>query len=732
MAAKKVYRKINGDTARKEPQNKAVAGRTISDGSPQLADITARELFINRELSLLAFQRRVLEEAEDPANPLLERVKFLAILGSNLDEFFMVRVSGLLEQADAGVLDVGPDGMSAGAQLVTIRREVKKLTSDAQRCLTDKLLPELQEAGIQILDYSDLRLEQRATADGYFAEVIFPVLTPLAFDPGRPFPHISNLSVNLAVLIRDSKGVEHFARVKVPDSLPQLIPLRPEKKKSIKRYRGPETQAFVWIEQVIAANLAALFREMEVIEAHAFKVTRDADIEIKELETADLLETIEEGVKQRRFGDVVRLQAGEDMPAPILEILMSNLEIDSSQVYRAKGPLSYSRLMGLAALERPDLKDVPFVPAIPEALMPQSEDDDLFAQIRRQDILLQHPFDSFQPVVDFIRKAAQDRDVLAIKTVLYRVGRNSPVVEALMQALENGKQVAVLVELKARFDEESNIDWARALEKAGVHVVYGLVGLKTHCKITMLVRKEGSAIRRYLHLATGNYNIFTARQYTDIGIFTCDEDLAADVTDLFNYLTGYSAKKEYRRLLVAPVNLRPGFESLIRREIEHQSSGGNGRLIFKMNALVDPEIIRLLYQASQAGVKVELIVRGICCLRPGLPGISENIQVISIVGRFLEHSRIYYFHNGGDEEIYLGSADLMPRNLDRRVEVLFPVNGRELIGHVKNEILDSYLEDTVKARQMRSDGSYVRKTARRGKAVNSQESFIQNRKSVKR
>ncbi len=732
MASKKLRPKINGDQAPKEHHNTTVETSATSDGFSPQADLNARELFINRELSLLSFQRRVLEEAEDPANPLLERVKFLAIVGSNIDEFFMVRVSGLLEQTDAGILDVGPDGMSPGAQLVTIRREVKKLSADAQRCLTDQLLPELREAGIQILEYSDLRPEQRAFADGYFTEVIFPVLTPLAFDPGRPFPHISNLSVNLAVLIRDSKGVEHFARVKVPDSLPQFIPLRPPKKKSIKRYRGPEKQEFVWIEQVIAANLSALFRDMEIVAAHAFKVTRDADLEIKELETADLLETIEEGVRQRRFGDVVRLQVGEDMPAPILEILMNNLEIDSSQVYRGKGPLSFSRLMGLAALDRPDLKDLPFVPAVPAALIPQSEEDDLFAQIRRQDILLQHPFDSFQPIVDFIMKAAQERDVLAIKTVLYRVGRNSPVVEALMQALENEKQVAVLVELKARFDEESNIDWARALEKAGVHVVYGLVGLKTHCKITMLVRKEGDAIRRYLHLATGNYNIFTARQYTDVGIFTCDEELAADVTDLFNYLTGYSAKKDYRKLLVSPVNLRRVFESLIKREIEHQISGGSGQLIFKMNALVDPEIIRLLYQASQAGVKVELIVRGICCLRPGLPGISENIHVISIVGRFLEHSRIYYFHNGGDEEIYLGSADLMPRNLDRRVEVLFPVNGRELIEQVKNEILDTYLADTVKARQMRSDGSFVRKTARRGKAVNSQETFIQNRKSIKR
>src|SRR5216683_469071 len=732
MAAKKARSKINGNQVRNAHHNTTHNSPGSSDPSFPQTDLTARELFINRELSLLSFQRRVLEEAEDPANPLLERVKFLAIVGSNIDEFFMVRVSGLLEQTDAGILDVGPDGMSPGAQLVTIRREVKKLSADAQRCLTDQLLPELREAGIQILEYSDLRPEQRAFADGYFTEVIFPVLTPLAFDPGRPFPHISNLSVNLAVLIRDSKGVEHFARVKVPDSLPQFIPLRPPKKKSIKRYRGPEKQEFVWIEQVIAANLSALFRDMEIVAAHAFKVTRDADLEIKELETADLLETIEEGVRQRRFGDVVRLQVGEDMPAPILEILMNNLEIDSSQVYRGKGPLSFNRLMGLAALDRPDLKDLPFVPAVPAALIPQSEEDDLFAQIRRQDILLQHPFDSFQPIVDFIMKAAQERDVLAIKTVLYRVGRNSPVVEALMQALENEKQVAVLVELKARFDEESNIDWARALEKAGVHVVYGLVGLKTHCKITMLVRKEGDAIRRYLHLATGNYNIFTARQYTDIGIFTCDEELAADVTDLFNYLTGYSAKKDYRKLLVSPVNLRRVFESLIKREIEHQISGGSGQLIFKMNALVDPEIIRLLYQASQAGVKVELIVRGICCLRPGLPGISENIQVISVVGTFLEHSRIYYFHNDGDEEIYLGSADLMPRNLDRRVEVLFPVNGRESIQHVKREILDTYLADTVKARQMRSDGSFVRKTARRGKAVNSQETFIQNRKSIKR
>jgi polyphosphate kinase len=686
-------------------------------------DLNARELYVNRELSLLGFQRRVLEEAEDDRNPLLERVKFLSIVDSNIDEFFMVRVAGLLDQADAGIVEMGPDGVGLGAQLITIRREVKKLLADAYKCLHDQLLPGLQEAGIQALDYSALSSRQLEFVNAYFAEIIFPVLTPLAFDPGRPFPHISNLSLNLAVLIRDTKGVEHFARVKIPDSLPALIPLK-AKKKNGKRRRPPENEVFVWIEQVIAANLSALFRGMEIIEAHAFHVTRDADLEIKELEAEDLLETIEEGVRQRRFGSVVKLQVGDDMPAHILEILINNLEIESSQVYRAKGPLSLGRLMSLSALDRPELKETPFLPVVPPALLDHSPDDDLFSVIRRQNILLHHPFHSFQPVVDFISKAARDPDVLAIKMVLYRIGRNSPIVEALMEALQNGKQVAVLVELKARFDEESNIEWARALEKEGVHVVYGLVGLKTHCKVTMVVRKEEGTIRRYLHLATGNYNTVTARLYTDIGMLTCDEQLGADATDLFNYLTGYSAKRDYTKLLVSPVNLRERLESLIKREIEHQVRGERGHLIFKMNALVDPQIIRLLYQASQAGVKIDLLVRGICCLRPGIPKVSENIQVTSVVGRFLEHSRIYYFRNGADEEIYLGSADLMPRNIDRRVEVLFPLEGQELIQHVKDEILSIYLADTIKARQMHSDGSYVRRPRANSKAMNSQSALI--------
>ena len=490
-------------------------------GAPvSAADLGARDLYLNRELSLLAFQRRVLEEAEDETNPLLDRVKFLAILGSNIDEFFMVRVSGLLDQVDAGIVEVGADGMGPPAQLVTVRREVKKLLADAHKCLSGNLLPALEAAGIQILDYPALNAAQLSLVNTYFAESIFPVLTPLAFDPGRPFPHISNLSLNLAVLIRDNKGVEHFARVKVPDSLPPFVALRAKKK--VKRHRLQESEEFVWIEQVIAANLSALFRGMEIIEAHAFHVTRDADIEIQELEAEDLLESIEEGIRQRRFGRVIRLEVGDDMPAHILEILMSNLEIDSSQVYRVKSPLSLSRLMHLYSLERPDLKDAPFPPAVPRALT-DSDDDDLFALVRRQNVLLHHPFDSFQPVVDFISKAARDPNVLAIKMVLYRIGRNSPILEALMEALENGKQVAVLVELKARFDEESNIEWARALEKQGVHVVYGLVGLKTHCKVTMVVRREEGTIRRYLHLATGNYNVVTSRLYTDIGMLTCDE-----------------------------------------------------------------------------------------------------------------------------------------------------------------------------------------------------------------
>src|SRR5580692_3588228 len=517
-------------------------------------NLTDSGLYINRELGLLAFQRRVLEEAEDKGNPLLERVKFLAILGSNLNEFFMVRVAGLVSQMDAGITEAGPDGMPPRAQLIAIRREIKRLTADAYKCLAG-IGPELDAAGIRIVDYADLSEVHLRVAANYFTEAAFPVLTPLAFDPGRPFPHISNLSLNLAVLIRDTQGNERFARIKVPDSLPPLVPVNRAAAPKQKR-RSQAHLEFVWLEQVIAAHLGSLFPGMQVLEVHPFHVTRDAEMAIKELEAEDLLESIEAGVRQRRFGDVVRLMVGEDMPPHILEILMNNLEVEASEIYRIDGPLSLSRLMHLYHLDRPDLKDVPFVPAVPAALAQAGADEDLFALIKQQDILLHHPYESFQPVIDFLKKAAHDPNVLAIKTCLYRTGRNSPIVQALLEAIEEEKQVATLVELKARFDEESNIEWARALEAEGVHVVYGLIGLKIHCKVAMVVRREGDRIARYIHLSTGNYNAVTAHLYTDIGMFTANEEVADDVTHLFNYLTGYSAKAHYKRLLISQVTLR--------------------------------------------------------------------------------------------------------------------------------------------------------------------------------
>ncbi len=675
--------------------------------SSEPADLNDPCLFINRELSLLAFQSRVLEEAQDASNPLLERVFFLSIVSSNLDEFFMVRVAGLMRQVESGVSEVGPDGMSAAEQLDAIRREVVALLSSANHCFRKQLLPALEENGIHLLQYAQLTPRQQAKANHYFDESVFPVLTPLAFDPGRPFPHISNLSLNLAVLIRDAEGAEHFARIKVPDTLPQLVPIRRSRRSTDRK--AVLDQSFIWLEDLIAANLNQLFPRMEVLESHPFHVTRDADLEIQELEAGDLLETTEEGVRQRRFGDVVRLKVNTNMPSSMLKILATNLEIDRKSIYKQSDPLSLGRLKHLYALNRPDLKWQTFVPASPSALEPESEEDDIFAAIRRRDILVHHPFDSFQPVIDLLQKSATDPNVLAVKMTLYRVGRNSPVVRALLDAAEENKQLAVVLELKARFDEESNIEWARALEDQGVHVVYGLLGLKVHSKVALIVRKEGDVIRRYVHLGTGNYNPVTAHLYTDVGLFTADEEIGADVSDLFNYLTGYSAKADYRKLLVAPINMRARFEALIRREIEHQRKTGSGRMILKMNALVDKRMIQLLYEASQAGVKVDLLVRGICCLRPGIPGISENIRVVSIIGRFLEHSRIYYFHNGAEEEVFVGSADLMPRNLNRRLEVLFPIEDRRLVHQLRDSLLRIYLFDNVKAREMQSDGSYVRR-----------------------
>ena len=649
-------------------------------------------LYLDREISLLAFQRRVLDEARDPTNPLLERVKFLSILSSNLDEFFMVRVAILRQKGDA----LMPDG-PVHEQMERISTEMRSLLADAYEAWRDLELA-LAQAGIDLRDYGDLHHRERAALDTYFRQSVYPILTPLASDTGRPFPLISNLSLNLAVTVRDDKGAERFARVKVPDTLPQLVAV-PD------TGSAPGRVTLIWLEQLIRSNLHELFPGLKILGAYPFRLTRDAEVEIQELESDDLLETIEEAVWQRRFRAAVQLQVGRDMPDDVLEDLMANLSLSRRDVYHIDGPVDLGRLKQLLALDRPDLKDTPFLPHTPSALHLKPRDD-MFAVLRREDILLHHPYESFQPVAEFLRRAAEDPDVLAIKITLYRVGRNSPIVESLLSAIENGKQVAVLVELKARFDEESNIEWARALEAAGVHVVYGLVGLKVHSKVALVVRREGDAIRRYVHLGTGNYNPGTARLYTDLSLFTTDEQIGADVTDLFNYVTGYSAKREFNKLFVAPITLRTQIEGLIHREIDFARRSGKGHLIFKMNSLEDPAMIRLLYKASQAGVRVDLLVRGICCLRPGLEGISDSIRVTSIVGRFLEHSRIFYFRNGGEERIYLGSADLMGRNLDRRVELLFPVESRKLIARLRDEILATCMTDTRNARRMLADGSY--------------------------
>lgn len=674
------------------------------------------ELYVNRELALLSFFWRVLEEAQDETNPLLERLKFLAIVGSILAEFFMTRVSALKQQIEAGIVERSVDGLTPAEQLELARDNAMRLMRDSRACLFD-LMPQLERVGISICNYDELDDAQRDYAHDYFERVVFPVLTPLAYDPARPFPHISNMSLNLAVIIRDGRKRERFARVKVPNTLPRLVPVPPPPDAPAK------AQSFVWLDQLIKAHLDSLFPGMEIVDAHSFRVTRDAEYVIQELEADDLLETIERGVRQRRFGEVVRLTISPDMPDKIRVILEDNLKLEAEDIYVLESPLGLSDLFGVfSMIDRPDLKYPPFVPHYPRLL---ANTDDTFEAVRQQDILLHHPYDSFVPVVEFLQEAARDPHVLAIKMTLYRVGKNAPVVQALLDAVRNGKQVAVLVELKARFDEESNIEWAKQLEAEGVHVVYGLLGLKTHSKIALVVRDDGDEIRRYLHLATGNYNAVTAQLYTDIGLLTCDEEMGADASDLFNYLTGYSAKTEYRKFLVAPINMRARLEELVNREIEHAERGERAHMIMKMNSLVDLDMIRLFYKASRAGVELDLIVRGMCCLRPGLPGVSDNIRVLSIVGRFLEHSRIYYFRNGGQDEVYLGSADVRSRNLDRRVEILFPIEDPRLVRHIRDDILEVYLADNVKVRVMQPDGSYLRPPIAAGQErISAQEGLI--------
>ena len=676
------------------------------------------DLYINRELSWIEFNRRVFGEAKDSRHTLLERVKFVSIFDSNLDEYIMIRLAGLKDQLAAHVISLSPDGLTAEEQLAAVRQVLTPLIQEVHYYWLHDLIPLLTEQHIHILDYEQLDKEQRAAMLSYFEREIFPVLTPLAVDPGHRFPHISNRSLNLAVVITDPVHDKRFARVKVPPTLPRLVPV-PVSSES------PHTVAFVWIEQVIAAHLSMLFPGFEVWESYPFRVLRDADIELQEDEASDLLEAIEQGIRERRFGSVVNLTVNPAMPPGIRSLLLDNLEITEEDLTVIDGHLGLADLMELYGLERQDLKDLPFTPRLPAALR---KDQNLFANIRQQDILMHLPYDSFNSVVDFIRAAAYDPQVLAIKQTLYRVGTHSPVVKMLQEAVENGKQVAVLVELKARFDEENNIEWARALESAGVHVVYGVVGLKTHAKAAMVVRKEEDGLRCYVHLGTGNYNATTARIYEDLSLFTCRPDIGADVTDLFNLLTGYSRQRTYRKLLVAPTGLRRSIIERIEREVQVQQEYGDGRLIFKMNALVDPEIIHALYRASQAGVRIDLIVRGMCCLRPGVPGVSDNIHARGLVGRFLEHSRIFYFGNHGNEEIYLGSADMMQRNLNNRVESLFPIEDPILRQVIRERVLQTNLADTVNAHELLSDGTYVRVQPEPGEPLfDSQSWFITHR-----
>ncbi|MFO5527383.1 MAG: polyphosphate kinase 1 [Cuspidothrix sp.] len=694
------------------------------------------QYYINRELSWLKFNDRVLHEACDPRTPLLERLKFLAIFSSNLDEFFMVRVAGLKQQVEATVNLLTPDGRTPQKQLDDIRLhlipQLKKLNAEFEEVLR----PLLIQQGIYILDYIELSEKQRSYLDNYFEEQVFPVLTPLAVDPSHPFPHISNLSLNLAVMLKNpDTDEEFFARVKVPQVLPRFLPLPPE----LRTQDNGKTANWTGIplEQAIAHNLESLFPGMNIQEYHPFRITRDADLELEEDEADDLLLAIEQELRKRRMGgSTVRLEIRSQTPESVRYRLLQDLGLTENDIYEVDGLLGLRDLIYFLALPLPDLKYPPRQSVVPSRLQRLREPSinldvheieegkDFFAIIREKDLLVHHPYQSFSgSVVRFITSAAHDPNVLAIKMTLYRTSGDSPIVNALIAAAENGKQVSVLVELKARFDEENNIYWARRLERVGVHVVYGLVGLKTHSKIVLVVRREKDRMRRYVHIGTGNYNPKTARLYTDLGLFSCREELGADLTDVFNFLTGYSRQKSYREIMVAPVNMRDRFLELIKREIENVQNGFSGRIVGKMNALVDPQIIATLYEASRAGVQIDLIIRGICCLRPGIANLSENIRIISIIGRFLEHSRIFYFYNNSQEEIYIGSADWMSRNLDRRVEVITPIQDPDIAKDLQ-EILGIMLADNRHAWELQSDGTYIQRNPVDSREANSQKMIM--------
>jgi polyphosphate kinase len=666
---------------------------SAADQPPDLYDPS---LFINREISWLQFNDRVLALAADPGTPLLERLKFLAIFSTNLDEFFMVRVSGLRDQVEAGISTRGSDGWTPSETLEAIAKHVGPVAEEQVRIFLDQVVPALAEEGLRIADMGQLGSRDHDYLREYFDREVFPVLTPLAVDPSHPFPYISNLSLSLAVTVRDpSSARDRFARVKVPEILPRFVPL-------------VDGATFVPLEQIVATHLGKLFPGMTVVDAHPFRVTRDADIELAEDEADDLMVAVEQELRRRRFGAVVRLEVAASMPDHVVRLLQRELEVDDDALVTVEGPLNLGDLMELAgAIDRPELADSPWVGTTQPRLQgAEGGAVNVFTTLREGDLLVHHPYDAFSTSVQrLIEQAADDPDVLAIKQTLYRTDGDSPIVSALIRAAESGKQVVVLVELKARFDEASNIGWARVLERAGCHVAYGLVGLKTHSKTALVVRREHGGIRRYVHVGTGNYNAKTARLYSDLGLLSCDEDLGADLTELFNSLTGYARGGRYRKILVAPAHVREQVLAMIGRTADRHSPRRPGRIVMQMNSLVDAACIRALYAASQAGVQIDLIVRGICRLRPGVPGVSDNIRVRSIVGRFLEHARIWMFSNGRRREYYIGSADLMPRNLDLRVEVVTPVTDPDLTGRLQ-EVLDVMLADNVQAWELHADAGW--------------------------
>ena len=680
-------------------------------------DLKKAEYYTNRELSWLGFNNRILGEARDASLPLFERLKFLSITASNLDEFFMIRVASLKDMVHAGYTKKDISGMTASEQLKKILKETHELVDLQYSTYNRSLIPALKKRGLKIIsEHESLSEEQKKFVDAYFEENVYPVLTPMAMDSSRPFPLIRNKTLNIGALICRKDGKEKhktldFATVQVPSVLPRIVEL-PEGKDGEKRV--------ILLEEIIERNIGQLFLSYDVVCAHPYRVMRNADLSIDEDEAEDLLKEIQKQLKKRQWGEVIRLEIEGKIDKRLLDILKEEFAVKDSDVFEIGGPLDLTFLMKLYGMEGfEDCKVKKYIPQPVPALM---NDDSIFANIRKGDILLHHPYMTFDPVVDFVKQAAKDPNVLAIKQTLYRVSGNSPIIAALAQAAENGKQVSVLVELKARFDEENNIIWAKKLEKAGCHVIYGLVGLKTHSKITLVVRREETGIRRYVHLATGNYNDSTAKLYTDCGIFTCDERFGEDATAVFNMLSGYSEPKRWNKLIVAPIWMKDRFLSLIEREAENAKKGLPAQIRAKMNSLCDPKIMAGLYYASSCGVQVELLVRGICCLKVGIPGVSENIQVRSIVGEFLEHSRIFYFENGGNPEIYMGSADWMPRNLDRRVEIVFPVEDEKIKKELEH-VLDLEFRDNVKAHLLQPDGTYVKPDKRGKTQINSQMEF---------